>query len=46
MKQLSFKKALTHVSLGPWKDGADRAGNSAENQTQRSSFSDIRASRH
>lgn len=44
-KQMSFKKAIAEVSLGTGKDGADRVGNSAESQTQRSSFSDIRAFR-
>lgn len=33
IKQLSFKKALQYVSLGPRRDGAGHAGNSAESQT-------------
>lgn len=46
IKELSFKKALEYVSLGPEGDGADRVGNFAESQSKRSSSSVIRASMH
>lgn len=42
IKELSFKKALEHVSLGPNRDGAGRVGNFAEGQAKRSSSSIIR----